>query len=367
MDQNDLGRIAEVLSEGTRVIHCRPNHYGTSGPSANSFKLFNGSQSDMRFLHILELMLPVIIPVALGYLSVRVKIFRPEHGEPLLKYLLYVTFPAVILDHTVGQPISALFQPDFTAATLVFVAAMYAVVFAVYLLAFREPLANAAMAGLNGSFVSAGIVGLPIMLDIIGPTYTIIPVIANTVITLVTAVPVTVLLIQLGRRRGSSGLTRMLGKTFADVLKNPLVLSAVLGLLLSALAVPIPSWLHETFEKVGDATFATSLFAVGIGISPSLLRENLGQILVLSGFRVIVSAALGFALARGFQLAPGYAVAFVIMAALPTAKSVPPIAQQYGVFVGRSVQVVTVTTLSMVIAMPIVCYVAGLLWPGVIR
>ena len=55
------------------------------------------------------------------------------------------------------------------------------------------------------------------------------------------------------------------------------------------------------------------------------------------------------------------------MAALPTAKSVPPIAQQYGVFVGQSVQVVTVTTLSMVIVMPIVCYLAGLIWPGVIR
>lgn len=321
----------------------------------------------MQFLHILELMMPVIVPVALGYLFVQIRVFEPENGEVLLKYLLYVTFPAVILDHLVGQPFSALFQPAFTGATLVFVVVMYAVVFLVYRHSFRQPLAEAAMAGLTGSFVSAGIVGLPIMLDIIGPTYTIVPVIANTVVSLVTAVPVTVLLIQIGRRRRSAALGPTLGRTFADVLKNPLVLSALLGLMVSLLAVPIPNWLHETFEKVGNATFATSLFAVGMGINLSLLRSNLRQILVLSAFRIVFSAALGFVLATGFRLDPGYAVSFVMMAALPTAKSVPPIAQQYGVFVGQSVQVVTVTTLSMVIVMPIVCYLAGLIWPGVIR
>jgi predicted permease len=321
----------------------------------------------MPFLHILELMMPVIIPVALGYLFVQIRVFEPENGEVLLKYLLYATFPAVILDHLVGQPFSALFQPAFTAATLVFVGVMYAVVFAVYRVAFRQPLAEAAMAALTGSFVSSGIVGLPIMLDIIGPTYTIVPVIANTVISLVTAVPVTVLLVQIGRRGGSARPGATLRRTFADVLKNPLVFSAILGLLLSALAVPIPDWLHETFEKVGSATFATSLFAVGMGIDLSLLRNDLRQILVLSVFRIVFSTALGFALARGFSLDPGYAVSFVIMAALPTAKSVPPIAQRYGVFVGQSVQVVTITTVSMVIVMPIVFYLAGFLWPGVIR
>lgn len=321
----------------------------------------------MPFLHILALMMPVIIPVALGHVFVRTGVFRPEHGEALLKYLLYATFPAVILDHLAGQPLSALFQPAFTSATLVFVALMYGVVFSVYRLAFRRPLADAAMAGLTGSFVSSGIVGLPIMLDLLGPTYTIVPVIANTVISLVTVVPVTVLLVQIGRRRGASGLSPTLGKTFADVLKNPLVLSALAGLLLSALAVPIPGWLHETFERVGDATFATSLFAVGMGIDLALLRHDLRQILVLSFFRLVLSSALGFALASGFDLTPGYAIAFVIMASLPTAKSVPPIAQQYTVFVGQSVQVVTLTTLAMVIAMPIVCYLGGLMWPGIIR
>jgi predicted permease len=229
-------------------------------------------------------------------------------------------------------------------------------------------MAQAAMAALTGSFVSAGIVGLPIMLDIIGPTYTIVPVIANTVISLVTVVPITVLLIQMGRRRGgSSRLLPTLWRTFVDVLKNPLVLSAIAGLLLSLLAVPIPGWLHETFEKVGNATFATALFAVGMGIDLTLLRTDLPQILVLWFFRIVFSSGLGFLLASAFDLAPGYAIAFVIMASLPTAKSIPPIAQQYGFFVGQSFQVVTLTTLAMVISMPVVCYLSGLIWPGIIR
>jgi predicted permease len=244
---------------------------------------------------------------------------------------------------------------------------MYAVVLSLYLFLFRCSIGEAAMAALTASFVSAGIVGLPIMLDIIGPTYTIVPVIANTVISLVTVVPVTVLLILMGGRSGSSNWLPTLGRTFVDVLKNPLILSAIVGLLLSLLAVPIPGWLHETFQQVGNATFATALFAVGMGIDLTLLRNDLPQILVLSFFRIVFSSALGFVLASAFDLAPGYAISFVIMASLPTAKSIPPIAQQYGVFVGQSFQVVTLTTLAMVIAMPTVCYLCGLIWPGIIR
>ena len=321
----------------------------------------------MQFLHILALMMPVIIPVALGHLFIRVKIFQPEHGDALLKYLLYATFPAVILDHLVDQPLSALFQPAFTAATVVFIAVMYVAVLLIYRYGLRRSLSESAMAGLNGCFVSAGIVGLPIMLDIIGPTYTIIPVIVNTVLSLVTAVPVTILLMQMDRRGEDTDLFATLARTLVDVLKNPLVLAALGGMLISLARIPIPGWLHETFEKVGAATFATSLFAVGMGIDLSLLRRNLRLILVLSFMRIVVSSALGFLLAVVFHLEPGYAVAFVLMASLPTAKSVPPIAQEYGVFVGESFQVVTLTTLSMVISIPIVCYLSGLLWPGIIR
>lgn len=321
----------------------------------------------MSFLHILGLMMPVLIPVALGQLFTRAGIFAPEHGKALLKYLLYATFPALILDHLAGQPFATLFQPAFTLATLVFVTVLYVLVFLLYRFGFGRSQGDAAMAALTGSFVSAGIVGLPVMLDIIGPTYTVIPVIVNTILSLVTAVPITILLVQLDKRRSSANLGATLRRTLLDVLKNPLVFSGLLGLLVSWLALPIPGWLHESMEKIGAATFATSLFAVGMGIDLSLLRDNLRDLLVLSGLRIFLSSAVGFLLAMGFGLEPGYALSFVIMASLPTAKSVPPIAQEYGVFAGEAVQVVTVTTLSMVIVLPIVCYLGDLIWPGIIR
>jgi malonate transporter and related proteins len=247
------------------------------------------------------------------------------------------------------------------------VAGMYALVFVLYRFGFGRSQGDAAMAALTGSFVSSGIVGLPVMLDIIGPTFTVIPVIVNTILSLVTAVPATILLVQLDKPRTSANLSATLRRTLLDVLKNPLVFAALIGLIWSWLAAPVPDWLHETFEKVGAATFATSLFAVGMGINLSLLRDNLRQILVLSGLRIFLSSAFGFLLALGFDLEPGYALSFVIMASLPTAKSVPPIAQEYGVFAGESVQVVTVTTLSMVIILPIVCYLGNAIWPGIIR
>jgi hypothetical protein len=318
-------------------------------------------------MHIFILMLPVVLPVLLGYLLARAKIFAPSVGDSLLKYLMYATFPAVILGNLVNKKFHELFRLDFSIATTLAVLGIYGVTFFIYKLVFKAKNSQSAMAALCTSFVSAGIVGLPVMAGIIGVEISVVPVIVNTIISLVTVVPITVLLIKLEQDGAGKDLFRTLGATFVDVLKNPLVAASLIGLFLVIFEIPVPYWLHDTFQKIGEATFATALVAVGIGINPKTLKKNLGRILTLSFLRVIVFTVVGFGMAIWFHMGHATAVAFVMIMALPTAKSVPPIGQEYDVFVSESIQVVTITTLAMFVIMPPVIYVANLLWPGVVK
>lgn len=320
----------------------------------------------MEFFRIVVLMLPVIIPVGIGFAFAHLNIFSEKSANTLLKFLLYVTFPGVILNTLAGKQLSELFQGRFILATLVGILGMYILTYLLHKFIFNRKMEITSVAALSTAFVSSGIVGLPILDNIIGIQATVIPVILSTMIALVTVVPITILLIKLDRGH-SHNIARTLGETLIAAIKNPLVASSLVGLALVAFNITLPDWLNITFSKLGNATFATALVTVGIGINLKTLQKDLEEILFLTFLRVVIFTIFGFALALLFQLPPTLAVAFVMIMALPTAKSVPALAEDYKVFVSDTLQIVTLTTLLMIIIMPIVVTVANYIWPGVVR
>lgn len=321
----------------------------------------------MSFLHILVLMLPIIIPVVAGYIFVKLKIFTRETGDQLLKYILYATFPALILVNLSSDSVLTLLQQNFSLATITAIISMYILTFFLYIFFFKGNKKNAAVASLTTSFVSAGIVGLPVMANIIGLQDTVVPVIVNTVISLLTVVPLTIFIIKFQDHRKNISFVSILTSTLFALIKNPLVVSALLGLLLISFHIPIPFWLKESLHKIGDATFATALFAVGIGIDIKLLQKNFTEIFVISFLRMVIFTALGIFFALYFHLSPALAVAFVIIFSLPGAKSIPPIAQEYHTYTASTIQIITLSTLMTIFTLPIVLLICNSLWPGVIH
>ena len=318
-------------------------------------------------MQIVSLMLPIFLPIALGYVLLRLRIFTPAIAESLLKYLMYATFPAVIISNMVGKHFSDLFHLQYTLATIIGLIIMYGSTYVLYKYFFSCSISDNAMAALSTSFVSSGIVGLPIMVGIIGVDNTVVPVIVSTMMSLIIVVPITVFLIK-SHQKGADkkSFIGIFDDTLIDVVKNPLVASSVLGMLIVLFGIQIPSALTETLKKVGDATFGTALVAIGAGINIQTLKKNIWEISFLASLRVVLFTIVGFALALAFKLPAPLAVAFVMIMALPTAKSVPSIGQEYNVFASDSIQLVTVTTLSMIIVIPLVVYFADILWPGII-
>jgi malonate transporter len=317
-------------------------------------------------MRIILLMMPIVAPVVAGYLFVKSGILKEEIANSLLLFLMYVTFPALIVGDLSKETPARLLQINFSLATVAAVAFLYAATFVVHRLVFRRPMKDTAMASLTMSFLSAGIVGLPIMVTIIGAEATLIPVLLNTVISLVTVVPVTILIVR-WQQGGGGDSAKALGATLRDVLKNPLVVGSIIGLAVAFLRIPMPHWLLESLQKVGGATFAIALFSVGISLNLKSLKQSAREISFLSFLKMAVFPISGFFFVWTFKLAPAEAVAFMMIIALPTAKVVPAITRDYKTYVNESVAIVTLTTLATAVTMPILLYYCNRFWPGVIK
>lgn len=305
--------------------------------------------------------------MVLGVIFGKMKVFRKDAADTLLKFLLYIAFPSVILGNISQEQLGSLLRWEFVAASAVAILGMFGFTYVAHRMFYHRTMRVTAMAALSVSFVSGGIVGIPVMDNLIGLRATLVPVILNTMVSLVTVVPLAIILIrwQSGHKEGH---LKMIWLSLVDALENPLIVSAILGLIIASFNMELPQWLTMTFSRLGSATFATALFTVGLGINLKTIQRDIGEIAFLSVLRMVVFSIFAFSIAILFKLPPHLAVPFVIIMSLPTAKSVPAIGEtHHGVFVKESMQIVTLTTVLTIFVMPFVVLAADIIWPGIVK
>jgi len=106
------------------------------------------------------------------------------------------------------------------------------------------------------------------------------------------------------------------------VLHNPLVISTLIGMLLSLLGLRMPAPVSAYSGIFADALTPCALFAIGLGLSIDGLRANIGRASLLSAVKLVIMLLIVYGLSVSLGLEPLYAIAAVICAAVPTAKTV---------------------------------------------
>lgn len=110
-------------------------------------------------------------------------------------------------------------------------------------------------------------------------------------------------------------------RVVTQVVKNPLIIATVLGLIANVTAVPLPG-IAETFLKsLGNASLALGLLCIGASLKVADLKENFSLMTVCTAQRLIVVPAVAYAVALLCGLDPLSAGVLVLFAALPTAQS----------------------------------------------
>lgn len=150
-----------------------------------------------------------------------------------------------------------------------------------------------------------------------------------------------------------------IGGVLLEILRNPLILSCLLGFAYNLSRLPLPQGMLLVFELLGKGALPMGLLAVGAGLQIESLKRS-GKGLLLSALIKLVLFPLvtaGFCLLLQVQGEPRTVA--LIFSAVPTAVSAFILARQLGGDTDLMASIVTVQTMFSVATMPVMLQVLG--------
>ncbi|WP_307617733.1 AEC family transporter [Variovorax boronicumulans] len=146
-------------------------------------------------------------------------------------------------------------------------------------------------------------------------------------------------------RHAQTGFVRQL-------VRNPLIVATVAGLLANVLGLTVPAWATPTLTRIGAASLALGLLAAGAGMKFSTLGA--GKVLAVSvlAIRHLFLPLVAWGLALWLRLDATHAAVLMAFSAVPTASSAYVLAARMGYNGPYVAGLVTLSTLLGVFSLP---------------
>lgn len=300
--------------------------------------------------------LPFFALIGLGYGAGRTGFFTPEATAYLTKFVFYFALSAMLFRFSANLSLAEIIDWPFVFAYLWGTLFVYLIATGAALLRNRG-IEEAAVEAQCAVIGNVGFLGIPMLVLLLGEP-AIGPIMLVLAVDLIVFGSLIVILIT-GSRDGrmSLGILRTVG---VGLLKNPMIVSISLGLIVSGLRLPIPQPANEFLSLLGAAATPGALFAIGA----SLATKSAERVAVagwLSFAKLVLHpAAVAFAALIMLPVEPYAAGVMIAAAALPVAGNVYILAQHYGVAPSRvSASILISTALSVVTVSAVIAAVTG--------
>ncbi|MGI6495333.1 MAG: AEC family transporter [Kiritimatiellia bacterium] len=282
---------------------------------------------------VFNTLVPVVLLVVLGF-ALRAGGFLPAlFFSQLNRLVFWVALPAVLFLETARAQVAA------GAATRM-AAAMFAANVLTALVAWGAGAAMRLPAPSMRAFVQAAFrgnyayVGLPVVFFALpedaGRSSVIY--LALALLTIVNNMLAVAVLTPF--ERGGESLWKLLARTAAKMLANPLVISCFLGVLAAFLRIRfglgIPDCLARAVRATGNMSMGGALIALGAGIAPERLRGLLPRAAAATALRLVVCPLLGLATTAMLGVVGDLRLAALLFIATPAAVASYVMADQMG-------------------------------------
>ena len=299
---------------------------------------------------ILNLALPYFGLIFIGFACGKTKKL-PESGLAWMNFfLLYVSLPALLFRIMSDTPFAELNNPPFLIATTLATVSVFVLAMVAGRIIGELSLRKATMAGLAGAYGNIGYMGPGLALAVLGakaaaPTALIF---CCDSIFLFTIVP---LLMALTDREHKSFL-HAVGVAARQIVLNPLIMSAVLGALVAALHIPLPTSLDRTLLFLQNAAAPTALFVLGVTVALRPFDRVPWEVPGVIAIKLLIHPLIVFGLMLLFgPFAQPWAATAVLMAALPPALNVFVIARQNNTWIEPASVAVLIGTFASVVTL----------------
>ncbi len=342
-------------------------------------------------LKILDVTFPFFALVLVGWFATRRRWVPLEAIPGLNLFVLCFALPCMLLRFAAATPIARMVDPGVFGTWLG--CALVMVALAVWLARGQAGAGqgrlgwnDAAFGALVAAFPNSGFMGVPLLVDLLGPQAAAPAIVALSMDMIVTSS----LCIALSRldAAGSHGAGEAALKALKGVLVNPLPWAIGAGCLVSASGGTLPHLVMKPIDMLADAASPAALFTLGAVLARSQARAEAadavgheahldaadphahprGDVPLVVALKLLVHPLLvGLAcqavIAAGIPLDPSAALVLTLLAALPSASNVPMLAERYAADAGRIARIVLLTTaLAFVTFTGVVVMVLG--WRG---
>ena len=276
-----------------------------------------------------------------GYLSGRFRLLDEGSSVVLSRFVYVVAMPALIITSLSRVPVGQFFDWMFIGALGGGMLAIFGLSLLIARFAFSDSLTALGLHALTAMFSSTGYIGLPMVLLIFGDT-ALVPGIIGAVITGALFLPLGIILAEVDRGADQRGI---FWSTLIGVVRSPVLMATVGGLMISASGVPLPTPITTFGQLLGDAFIPCALFAAGLFIASCSVEGEALEIGWLVFVKLLLHPLITWWLAyHVFELGGVLPAIAVLQAALPSGVPVFVLAQQYQTFVTRSGAVIVLST-----------------------
>ena len=309
-------------------------------------------------IDILSITTPFFVIIFLGSLCCKLGWFNIEHGQTLARFAFFIVLPPFMFIAITSSPmndkldLSFLLQYEISTIIIFSIASLTGK--RIFLLKGAEP----AMFGLNSTMPNYGYIGVPLCLLAFGKEAALpmaFILVADTIVLLTLAA------ISAAKSKINSLWTSVKQMIFS-MIRNPLLLSVLMGLLAVSLDYSVPRTPYLLLEILAGAAAPTALFALGI----TLVGQPVLSVKFELSFLVVVKLLLHPLLTAiiflswpllGFETSQIVWIKVAILfSCLPIAANVYALSQFYVAYQGRTATAIMLSTILASATVPLTLF-----------
>jgi predicted permease len=309
-------------------------------------------------MEVINTVLPVFLIIAVGALFRRFRFYGDDFARGLSRLVYYIALPCLLFYRM------AVSQFNFSQAGkayLIVLCGLVGCVIIAYIAVVIMKLPTAS----TGAFVQGAFrgnlayIGLPIVVYYTSYTnnaaYAQVPVIAALVLGM--TVPVYNLVAIMVLLAGKQKLDIRAAKHMLfETLRNPLVVSSVLGIIYSLTIGMLPSFADRALDALSQMALPLALLSIGASLAGHLHKDRVLQAIISALVKVAVAPLVGILMLMLFDVSPAEKLVAMVFLACPTAVSSHIYSQQFDADEQLSASIVVTATLFSMVSLSAVIY-----------
>lgn len=302
---------------------------------------------------------PIFLLLALGYLSVKLNLLSKLQIAAVGAFVIKVALPALLLQSLSTKDLHEIWFAEYFAVYGGTTFILYVSAFFILSHYFKNSKADTSVLSLGASMSNTGLIGAAVLTLLMGNsamTYISLVVIIESVF----LIPAVLVLAELNSQKSQYvNVLHIIKSTILTLVKNPLFMAVVLGMLCSALKIKLPHQLDQVLLMLGQTASPLALFAIGGGIvGLSLKYVNLQSVYLVVSSNIIFPLMVFLGLTYLTNVRQEMVYAGTIIASLP----MPTIFAMLGQAYGLSEKTLTPLLMSTIVGFIVMSGLIALWW-----